>query len=127
MNTKGADKLEEADETKRKKRKAQLTAEGMALQKEASAIRFYARLVEKDINYNEKVKKDKAGLLVRFDGNSVVPAAPGEVPISKPTVTWEEIHEKTNFSNYPDIINKIEAIPSLEIKGERPPRENFGG
>jgi hypothetical protein len=127
MNTKGADKLEEADETKRKKRKAQLTAEGMALQKEASAIRFYARLVEKDINYNEKVKKDKAGLLIRFDGNSVVPAAPGEVPISKPTVTWEEIHEKTNFSNYPDIINKIEAIPSLEIKGERPPRENFGG
>lgn len=127
MNTAGSDKLQEAEETGRKKKKAQLLAEGIALQKEASAIRFYSRLVEKDINYNETVKKDKAGLLVRFDGNSVVPAAPGEVPISKPTVTWEEIHERTNFSNYPDIINKIEAIPSLEIKGERPPRENFGG
>ena len=127
LDSKGVDKELEADETNRKKKREKLKAEGMALRKEASAIRYYARLVEKDINYNETVKKDKAGLLIRFDGNSMVPAAPGEVPVRKPTVTWEEIHERTNFSNYPNIINKIQAIPSLEIKGERPPRENFGG
>jgi len=127
LREKGFEKEKKAENTRNKKQKRILEADSIILFKEAAAVRFYSRLVEKDINYNEMVKKDKAGLLQKFEGNKVVNAAPGEVPISKPTVTWEEIHEKTNFSNFPKVIDRIQAIPSLEIKGERPPRENFGG
>ena len=64
--------------------------------------------------YNANVKALEVGLV-----------QPNE--FSKPTITWEEIHEKTHFSNVTAVIDKILEIPNLEIKGERPPRENFGG
>ena len=128
IDTKGREKEEEGEETNRKKKRDQLIAEGKALRKEASAIRFYARLVEKDINYNAMVKKDKAGLLKGLDENgNIVLKGPGEVKFSKPTITWEEIHERTNFQNFSNVVDRILTIPNLEIKGERPPRVNFGG
>ena len=127
LREKGFEKKEKAENTRNKKQKRILEADSIILFKEAAAVRFYSRLVEKDINYNEMVKKDKAGLLQKFEGNKVVNAAPGEVPISKPTVTWGEIHEQTNFQTFSDVVNKILAIPNLEIKGERPPPVRLGG
>lgn len=44
----------------------------------------------------------------------------------KPVISWEEIHERTYFSNYPKTIDLILQIPNLEIKGERPERVIFG-
>jgi hypothetical protein len=43
----------------------------------------------------------------------------------KPVISWEEIHERTYFSNYPKTIDLIIQIPNLVIKGERPDRVIF--
>jgi len=82
--------------------------------KESIGLLFLIELTEKDINYNYNVKGEKAGL---WDKRT----------FRKPTITWDEIHENTNFQNLTSIVDRILAIPSLEIKGERPPRVNFGG
>lgn len=44
---------------------------------------------------------------------------------NKPEITYEEIHERTYFSNYPETITKIEALPNLVIKGEKQERVDF--
>ena len=99
------------DENKAKGEAAQ--AEVNKASKEIIGLLFLIALTEKDINYNYNVKGEKAGL---WDKRT----------FRKPTVTWDEIHEKTNFQNLTSIVDRILAIPSLEIKGERPQRVRFG-
>lgn len=72
---------------------------------------LYMELLEKNIEYD----RDKA----YFD-NELILKEP-----KKPEITYEEIHERTYFSNYPDTITKIEALPNLIIKGEKQERVDF--
>lgn len=74
---------------------------------------LYIELLEADLEY---VRDNKL-----FEANLIL-----EKP-RKPSITWDEIHERTYFSNYPKTIEQILLIPNLEIKGERPERRNFGG
>lgn len=74
---------------------------------------LHIELLEADLEYVRDNKLFKANLIL-------------EKP-KKPSITWDEIHERTYFSNYPKTIEQILLIPNLEIKGERPERRNFGG
>jgi hypothetical protein len=74
---------------------------------------LYIELLEADLEY---VRDNKL-----FEANLIL-----EKP-RKPSITWDEIHERTYFSNYPKTIEQVLLIPNLEIKGERPERRNFGG
>lgn len=72
---------------------------------------LYIELLEDTIEYD----RDKA-----FFDNGLILKEP-----KKPEITYEEIHERTYFSNYPDTIAKIEALPNLVIKGEKQERVDF--
>ena len=72
---------------------------------------LYMELLEKSIEYD----RDKA----LYD-NGLRLKEP-----KKPEITYEEIHERTYFSNYPETITKIEALPNLVIKGEKQERVDF--
>lgn len=72
---------------------------------------LYLELLEATIEYD----RDKA----YFD-NKLILKEP-----KKPEITYEEIHTRTYFSNYPDTIAKIEALPNLIIKGEKQERVDF--
>ena len=72
---------------------------------------LYMELLEKSIEYD----RDKA----LYD-NGLRLKEP-----NKPEITYEEIHERTYFSNYPETITKIEALPNLVIKGEKQERVDF--
>lgn len=73
---------------------------------------LYVELLDADLQYVRDKKLFEANLIL-------------EKP-KKPSINWEEIHERTYFSNYPKTIELIIAIPNLVIKGERPERVVFG-
>ena len=101
------------DNSKRPKIRKNAQAQIIKYEREQNKDILYIELLEADLEY---VRDNKL-----FEANLIL-----EKP-RKPSITWDEIHERTFFSNFPGTIDQILSIPNLEIKGERPPRENFGG
>lgn len=96
---------------KNKEKQRELTLRNIQIARRNTKDALYIELLEKDIEYD----RDKA-----FFDNELILKEP-----RKPEITYEEIHERTYFSNYPETITKIEALPNLIIKGEKQERVDF--
>lgn len=107
------DEERKRDNSKRIDIRKNAQAQIIIYEREKNKDILYIELLEADLEY---VRDNKL-----FEANLIL-----EKP-RKPSITWDEIHERTFFSNFPGTIDQILSIPNLEIKGERPPRENFGG
>ena len=101
------------DNSKRPKIRKNAQAQLIKYEREQNKDNLYIELLETDLEYVRDNKLFKANLITQKP--------------KKPSITWDEIHERTYFSNYPKTIEQILLIPNLEIKGERPERRNFGG
>ena len=96
---------------KKKEKQRQLYRRNIQIVRRNNKDLLYVELLDKTIEYD----RDKA----YFD-NELILKEP-----KKPEITYEEIHERTYFSNYPETITKIEALPNLVIKGEKQERVDF--
>lgn len=96
----------------RKKKREQAQLDMIKYERRKRKDVLHVELLDADLSYVRDTKLFDAGLIL-------------EKP-KKPSITWDEIHERTYFSNYPKTIDAILAIPNIDIKGERPERRNFG-
>ena len=123
-----ADELEEEiEKTRNKKKKKNLQAELIKETKLFTALGLQTKLIAQVIDYEATVKRAEAGLLQRFNAEGKVELTPpDEAFVSKPQISYQEVHEKTNFSNFSQILKEIEALPHLVITGEKPKPVDFG-
>lgn len=96
----------------RKKKREQAQLDMIKYERRKRKDVLHVELLDADLSYVRDTKLFDAGLIL-------------EKP-KKPSITWDEIHERTYFSNYPKTIDAILTIPNIDIKGERPERRNFG-
>ena len=117
-------KAEKARNKKTKKNELRLAIEE---RKKVTALGLQTSLIGKVIDYEADVKKAEAGLRLRTNAEGQVELTPpDEAFVPKPQISYQEVHEKTNFSNFSQILKEIEALPHLVITGEKPKPVDFG-